>query len=198
MKKRGLVWTLAGMLALMLPMGCGGKGNDDKPMPMVTLIERKPIRDGVQLRFKLSNVDRYNWERKALAANILSAGDTKMTADGPVLGKPESDIIIELVVTKKREDTQADVTLSWGPEGGEIKKAEPDLLGPGGMRNAADVSDYEGMRVTQIMKTCGAPDKDVRFDPDKGLDLIELGHGDKTVGVRIWASGKIVVTDKEK
>ena len=183
------------MLLTVLLVGCGGGKQPEKPMPMVTLVERRVRRQGenLLLRFKLEHMDRYDWEGKALASNILDVDD-EMIANGPAFPRPAREFTIELDVTKKRGDATVTVKLRWGfSKAGTIIEAEqPDLIGPDGLRSVADLQAYKDKRLTQVLETCAAPDKPVRFDPDEGLDLIKLGYGENTVGVKIWAAGKIV------
>ncbi|GAF86513.1 unnamed protein product [marine sediment metagenome] len=183
------------MLLTVLLVGCGGDKEPEKPMPIVTLVERRARKQGenLLLRFKLEHMDRYDWEGKALASNILDVDD-EMIANGPVFPRPAREFTIELDVTKKRGDATVTVKLRWGfSKAGTIIEAEqPDLLGPDGLRSVADLPAYKDKRLTQVLETCVAPDKSVRFNPDEGLDLIKLGYGENAVGVKIWAAGKIV------
>ena len=188
------------LVVCLVVLGCGEKKVSEESLPKAEYVG-KTIRDfasaadaptDVLYEFRLTLLNRYDWKGKALRVKLVTQGEmplyslTSMPDPGDEVTllvtidkKPESEDVSFKVVWAKSKDGKMDTTTTLG-----FPNSTKDL------RRAVVVSGTGGLRVTQIVKKCGAPGKPVVFDPEKGVELLSVGKGECAWHLEVWAAAK--------
>jgi hypothetical protein len=182
----------------VLVLGCEKAKPREAALPGVTLVERMP-RDGtLLLRFCFQDMDRFDWKRKVLKAQLVKA-DGKPEPGGPAFRNPAPEFSINLAIGKVAGSDSSLFVASWGKSThGLIDESERlELPGPDGVPNLVTVPGTEDFQITQILRPCTGPNLRIPFDPDRGIDLLRIEpslraaeHGQakpEAFVLRVWA-----------
>ena len=165
-------------------LGCGEKPPPADTLPEVTLIERSLDDTTMLLRFCLTRLDRVDWTRKVLRAQVVKAGGTPVPV-GANVTDPGPEFTIKILVGKPTEGEKVLFLPAWGrSKNGIIEDTVPfDFEGT---PDSATVAGSANRKLTQILKTCTGPGRTINFDPKKGVDLVTVGRGDSAYVLKVW------------
>ena len=193
---RGLCLTSA-VLVFLCAVGCGKEEVPPESLPQAALIEKvvepyvpgRPRPTTVTLEFRLTELDRFEWQGKALRLQIVTEGESLLysISDMP---HPGSEVTIRVLLDKKIKDEDVYFMPQWGTSTkGFVKKPEEVTFPNATTRGrAVTVPNTYDRHISQLLHMCGAPGKPVPFDPDKGLTLFKVGYGKDICRFRVWAS----------
>jgi hypothetical protein len=171
----GKIQVLFAVTLCAFLLGCEKPKSPAEALPSVTLVERKPKDGTLMLRFCFKNMDRVDWKKKVLKAQLMKA-DGSAKPGGPLFKQPVPEFSINLAVGKVAESESVLFVASWGKStNGLIDESERiELPGPDGQPNLATIPGTADLQITQILYPCTGPNLSVPFDPDRGIDLVRL------------------------
>ena len=182
--------TLQGLILaalVALPAGCSPRQAPPpapETLPSVTLTVREDKGDQVMLSFLFEHMERANWKNRVLRAQIIRFGGSPVIG-GPVMKNPPDTVSFAVGVAKQPGSVNVLFVPMWGKAA--VPDESLDLPAPGGQTNLVTLPSYGPHRVRQVLTTCTGPDRAIPFQPDKGVDLITVGYGAESYGIRVWA-----------
>ena len=171
----GKIQVLFAVTFCVLLLGCEKPKPLGETLPGVTLVERRPKDGTLMLRFCFKNMDRVDWKKRILKAQLMK-GDGSPSPGGPLFQEPVPEFSIDLAVGKIAESDSVLFVASWGKStNGIIDESERiELPGPDGQPNLVTVLGTAGLQITQILHPCTGPNISVPFNPDRGIDLVRI------------------------
>jgi len=169
------VWIFPVVAICALVPSCEKYKPPMEALPGVTLVERKPREGTVLLRFCFQDMNRFDWKKRVLTAQLIKA-DGKPQPGGPFFLSPSPEFSVVLVVGKVPNSDSVLFAVSWGKSTNEVigNPVSIELPSVDGQPNQATVAGTADLQVTQILHPCTGPNIRIPFDPDRGLDLVRL------------------------
>lgn len=185
------------VLIFLCATGCGKEEVSPESLPQAELVDKlveryvpgHPRPTVVTLEFQLTQLDRFDWQGKALRLQIVTGGESLLYSIND-MPNPGPEVTIRVVLDKKIRDEDVYFMSEWGRStGGVVEKPEevtfPDATTRG---RAVTVPNTYDRHLSQVLQMCGGLGKPIPFDPDKGVTLFKVGCGKDICTFRAWAS----------